>query len=351
VRKKKKRPQPLKKIIITIVSTLIIYGIAWFQEELVPQASLPTRSTALYEKPLELYANQVKDDLTQLFLSSINNAQHSIHLIIYALTDPQIISALQHQAEKGIDVRVIADAKASPNLDSKLGSKIRIVRRFGPGLMHQKILVIDEKRLLIGSANLTRESLSMHGNLVTAIDCEPVAKMMIAKANTLKIEGRCEKIPYEEFFIGNQKMEFWFLPDNKNGMSRLQELISTAKKTVQVAMFTWTSTELAQSTIEAAKRGVKVEVVIDHYSGKGASSKIVKLFKKNGIDVSLSQGGPLLHHKFLLIDDHTLVNGSANWTRAAFTQNDDCFFILSPLNDSQKNQMKKLWSIIKAESI
>jgi cardiolipin synthase A/B len=92
-------------------------------------------------------------------------------------------------------------------------------------------------------------------------------------------------------------------------------------------------------------------VVIDHYSGKGASAKIAALLKKNNVPTSLSPGGALLHHKFLYIDGKTLVNGSANWTKAAFAQNDDCFLVIHDLTQEQHDQMEDLWSIIQNSSI
>jgi cardiolipin synthase len=92
-----------------------------------------------------------------------------------------------------------------------------------------------------------------------------------------------------------------------------------------------------------------VEVVIDHYSGKGASAKIVKLLKEHHVPVRLSRGGPLLHYKFMYIDGKVLVNGSANWTKAAFTQNDDCFVVLHALTAGQRECMESLWQIIWSE--
>jgi phosphatidylserine/phosphatidylglycerophosphate/cardiolipin synthase-like enzyme len=131
---------------------------------------------------------------------------------------------------------------------------------------------------------------------------------------------------------------------------RLKKLIQGAQKSVRVAMFTWTRQDLAKTVINAAKRGVKTEVVIDHCAGKGAGAKIVKLLKDNNIDVYLSTGTPLLHHKFLYIDNKYLVNGSANWTKAAFTQNDDCFIVIHDLTDKQNEQMETLWNVILNES-
>lgn len=334
-------PSSIKRYLLSTLIALILGSAFWIQNDLT--TSLPAPESG---QPAELYANQTQGDLTQPFSTAIKGAEQSILLIVYSLTDPQIISSLKNKSEEGIDVRVICDAKASPYIDTKLGSKVATTRRFGPGLMHQKILVIDGKQTWIGSANMTTESLRMHGNLVAGMESEAFANEILKKASTLKVEGREDSFPHKDFSIGGQRVELWFLPDNSGAVNHLKELIQTAKKTLRVAMFTWTRQDLAQSMIAAAKRGIKVEIVIDHYSGKGASAKIVNLLKKNGINITLSQGGTLLHHKFLYIDNRVLVNGSANWTKAAFTQNDDCFIILHDLTQQQQERMEALWDTI-----
>jgi len=349
--KKKPRPQLfrpfryLKNYLFSAFVSLILGYAFWINGDLnnirLPESGMPA----------ELYANQNSDDLTKTFTAAIDSAEHSVLLMIYSLTDPKIISSLKQKSQQGIEVRVICDAKASPYADSKLGSKVTTIRRFGPGLMHQKILVIDEHKTWLGSANMTTESLRMHGNLVMAMDDPILAGAIMNKARTMKVEGHDLAFPFQYFNIGGQKAELWFLPDNKNAIDRLKTLIQGAKKTVRVAMFTWTRQDLAQEIIAASKRGIQTEVVIDHYAGKGASAKIVKLLKKNNIAVNLSRGGPLLHHKFLYIDGKTLVNGSANWTKAAFTQNDDCFMVLHDLTTPQKESMEMLWHTIRAESV
>ena len=115
-------------------------------------------------------------------------------------------------------------------------------------------------------------------------------------------------------------------------------------------MFTWTREDFAKGVIAAFRRGVDVEVVIDYYQGKGASFKIVEQLKNSGVKVRIGKGGALLHHKFMVIDDDTLVNGSANWTKAAFTRNDDCFIVLDPLSSNNQEKLETLWKKIWSES-
>lgn len=304
----------------------------------------------LSNNPVVLYANQLEDDLTHMFTSAIGQAKESVLLIVYSMTDKEIITSLKAKGEEGVPVKVICDAKASPYIDSKLGPMVQVTRRFGPGLMHQKILVIDKQKVWIGSANMTTESLRVHGNLVCGLDDIQIAEEVMAKGDTLLVEGKSTPQSNLLVDLGGQPIELWFLPDNKNGSLRIKRLLRSAKKTARVAMFTFTRNDLAKEVIAASQRGVKTEVVIDHYSGKGASKQIVQLLRTQGVEVHLSRGGPLLHHKFLYIDDDILVNGSANWTKAAFTQNDDCFIIVHRLTLEQNKKLLALWEVIWADS-
>jgi phosphatidylserine/phosphatidylglycerophosphate/cardiolipin synthase-like enzyme len=93
-----------------------------------------------------------------------------------------------------------------------------------------------------------------------------------------------------------------------------------------------------------------VSVIIDMHSGLGASAKGIQRMKDEGIQVFMSQGIQLMHHKFLWIDEKILLTGSANWTKSAFYKNSDCFLVLHSLSKEQKAFMKKLWRQLKAES-
>jgi phosphatidylserine/phosphatidylglycerophosphate/cardiolipin synthase-like enzyme len=102
--------------------------------------------------------------------------------------------------------------------------------------------------------------------------------------------------------------------------------------------------------IDAHNRGVKVTIVVDLHSGTGSSSKTVEKLKKAGVPVALSQGIQLLHHKFIYIDEQTLITGSANWTKSAFYKNSDCILALHRLNEEQKRFMTHLWRKIEVSA-
>lgn len=345
MKKTKRRNTSPQKLLFTLLTITLTLAFYWSTENYV-QPSLPQS-----DQPPRLYASPGPVDLQSTFSKAIDEAQHSILLIIYNLTDKKILHALNQKCTAGIPVRVVCDGKTSPYIERKLHPKIKLLRRFGPNLMHQKILVIDNSQVWIGSANMTGESLQMHANLVTGMESHALAALIAEKANSFEEVGsNSQRIQHREFRLGGQQVEMWFLPDDKGAIDRIKSLIEGARKTIRVAMFTWTRRDLAQAIIDAQKRGVKVEVVIDYNASQGAGASIMKFLIQSHVPVQVSQGSALFHHKFLWIDGTTLVNGSANWTKAAFTQNDDCFIVMHDLTDEQRGQMESLWSTILQES-
>ncbi len=335
----------LKKTSIGTLIAFLLYILFQIGQTVI---STPTHLPATNE-PIQLYANQLHDDLTDLYITAIQNAKQSLVFAIYALTDPQIIQALKEKNEAGIPVYIVCDAKASRGIIKKL-PQAQIIRRFGEGLMHQKILLIDQKQILIGSANMTRESLRLHANLIMGLNHPALAQALAAKIKSMDEEGASTLLRHLEMMVGSQYVELWILPDDPAAVERIIQLLRSAKKSIKVAMFTWTRTDFTQELIQAAKRGVRVEAVIDRYSGKGASAKIVSMLSQEGIPIKLSTGQGLLHHKFVYIDDKILINGSANWTHQAFKTNDDCFLIMNPLTPEQQAKMNALWPVIQKNS-
>jgi cardiolipin synthase A/B len=300
--------------------------------------------------PSFIYSNQCRDDLRQTFCDAIAQAEQSIHLLIFSLTDSAVVHALRDAAQRGVAVHVISDGMESRDLNKRLGQDVHHVKRFAPGLMHQKTLIIDEHQVWIGSANMTSESLRMHGNLILAFDSPSLAKVITE--NMLDRRSRAPPAPLlqHEYLIGGQRLEFWQLPSDEGALHRLLSLIQNAQHSLKIAMFTWTHPQITSAVINAQRRGVQVEAVIDATSGRGASHWAYEKMRNEGVQVSLSLGPELLHHKFAWIDGTILINGSANWTKAAFTQNDDCFVILHQLTSDQQETLSKLWKIIRLET-
>jgi phosphatidylserine/phosphatidylglycerophosphate/cardiolipin synthase-like enzyme len=111
--------------------------------------------------------------------------------------------------------------------------------------------------------------------------------------------------------------EVYFSP-NGGIRDRLLRAINHTKVTINVAIFDFTSGELAGALVAAKGRGVAVRVVADARQAQGKHSEIPLLLEK-GVKVRLVRGNGrgIMHHKFAIFDGKLLVTGSYNWTDSA----------------------------------
>lgn len=329
-------PSFLNKLFVPL-AVVIIGGYSLF----IVFSTLNPPFPELDEEP-RLYSNQSRQDLRYLYVNAIRQASHSIHLVMFGLSDAAVIHALAERCDRDIDTEIYYDAKESPEIRQELHrANLHPVQL--SGLMHQKILILDRNLVFIGSANMTSSSLLMHDNLVVGMRSKAVAEFLM------------QRIPYSSGYlhtmVGGQDIECWLLPDLRGAaLTDLKHQIRKARRSMKIALFTLTHPELCAEIIAAAARGVKVTMVVDMHSGLGASSKAVDRLRQNRVHVLFSQGVQLLHHKFVWIDDQTLICGSANWTKAAFSKNSDCILALHQLTKDQSSVMTELWNRIEEEA-
>lgn len=286
------------------------------------------------------YSNQTHEDLRWVAKTAISQAKKSIHMVSFGISDPTCMLLLEKKAQNHLDMKIFYDDRGSNHF--QLSNHKAFVLR-PTGLIHEKILITDDNRVFLGSANYTKSSLQMHDNLMIGFYSPNLARFL--RENT--------PFDHQKYFstiINGQKLEVLLFPDSEEKALRyIVQLLRTAKKTIFVGMFTLTHPLLVQELVQAHKRGLFVQVHVDHQSFKGASQKAVLTLKKAHIPVYSNGNYALFHHKFALIDNQTLLAGSANWTKAAFQKNHECVLILTPLNASQQKKMQQLIHVIDEE--
>jgi len=121
--------------------------------------------------------------------------------------------------------------------------------------------------------------------------------------------------------------------------------INKAQKSINIAMYSFTSREIAQAVLTALERHVKVRIVLDKAQKNEHYSKSRYLISK-GVDIKYHLGPGLMHNKFSVIDGQEVLTGSFNWTASAEKRNDENLLILTDKELAEKytNQFKYLWS-------
>jgi phosphatidylserine/phosphatidylglycerophosphate/cardiolipin synthase-like enzyme len=231
------------------------------------------------------------------------------------MNDPDIAHLLQLKAET-IPVTVAYDPKESNLLPE--GKFVRTIPYKKQGLMHRKVIGIDRDLVLLGSTNLTPLSLKIHKNMIACIRSK---ELYLAIIENKKLE--------------KESYSFYPLPESGElALHKLLETFESATKRIYICIFTFTHEDIANALIKAKKRGIDVRVYIDKGSSTGTSKKIVQLLHQNQVPTFPHLGAGLLHHKCALIDT-TFLFGSTNFTKAAFTKNEEHLLFLPTLSPPQ----------------
>ncbi len=131
--------------------------------------------------------------------------------------------------------------------------------------------------------------------------------------------------------------------------------IGKAEKELLVAVYAFTSHDLAAALAGAKKRGVSVQVVIDrefdarteHSKGEFLEAHQIPVRRVSGMKSNGSNDNTgLMHQKFAVIDRKNLFTGSYNWTRSAESFNDENLLLFrdaGPLAEEYRKIFLLLW--------
>lgn len=250
----------------------------------------------------------------------------------------------------------------------------------GSGLMHHKFIVIDGKRVITGPPNFTLSSI--HGDKgfkgsfgnsehLLIVNSEPLAKLYIDEFNFMwngLFGVNKPKRQVKIIKVNNAEVKVNFSPDSQsiaytntsNGL--ISQTISTAKQSVDLALFVFSDQEIANQLQELHRRNLRIRGIIDSNFAYVDYSKTVDIWgltlaskdcKTNQIPwqrplqtigvPSISKADKM-HHKFAVIDNSIVITGSHNWTVAGNYRNDENLLVInSPIIAAHfKEEMERL---------
>jgi len=100
------------------------------------------------------------------------------------------------------------------------------------------------------------------------------------------------------------------------------DLCRKARHSIDICVFTISDNPLSNELVAASQRGVKIRIITDNDKALDQGSDVHDLAAK-GIPVKTDNSPHHMHHKFAIIDNATLINGSFNWTRSASERNQE----------------------------
>jgi phosphatidylserine/phosphatidylglycerophosphate/cardiolipin synthase-like enzyme len=145
-----------------------------------------------------------------------------------------------------------------------------------------------------------------------------------------------------------------FSPQGKCSAHILRE-IESAKRELLVAVYAFTNDDLAMALVQAKKRGVAVQVIVDrefdrtneNSKGRFLAEQKIPVRRLSGAAAKAGDKDPgLMHQKFAVIDRRIVFTGSYNWTRSAENLNDENLLMFrdaGPLAEEYRKSFLRLW--------
>ncbi len=109
-------------------------------------------------------------------------------------------------------------------------------------------------------------------------------------------------------------------------LNTLVSLINSSKKTLNIAIFEIDQADIVRSILEANRRGVRVEIVMDDRMKDGWA---YKRLKKEGIRIVFDERKPFMHNKFVVIDSQLVITGSTNFKESCIYRNDNNVVVIN----------------------
>ncbi|WP_414622365.1 phospholipase D-like domain-containing protein [Calothrix sp. CCY 0018] len=375
-----------------------------------------------YQEP---YREKIRkgDNLEEIIINAISQAEFTIDIAVQELRLPLVAEALAKKHRAGIKVRIILENNYSRawsdltpqelnklndreikryqeftkfvdiNEDGKLSeeeinsrdalkiiqnSKISLIDDTadgskGSGLMHHKFLVIDNRFVIVTSANFTLsgihgdysnyDSLGNVNNLIK-IDSVELADIFTTEFNIMWGDGVGGKFDskfglqkpqrdFQEVSFGNNKVTVAFSPtsptklwiESSNGL--IGKTLKSAANSIDSALFVFSAQRLSNILETRHEENVKIRTLLEpdfayRFYSEGLDMTGMALSNNckyelnnqpwrnpiNTTGIPLLTSGDLLHHKYAVIDQKTVIAGSHNWTEAANIGNDETVLVI-----------------------
>ena len=274
--------------------------------------------------------------------AAMDAARVSLDIAAFELNNPLLTEAILAAALRGLRVRVVTDDEHGLRADDSRISQLQaagipVVADDRSALMHNKFVLIDALSVWSGSMNLTVNGAGRHNNNLLELRSAEAAKRFLAEFDEMFAQGRfgprspqgetapfvAEGLPSQ---TGRGRIAIYFGPEDDLAAA-LGDALAGAQESIRFMAFSFTLDDLGAALLKQAAAGVTVQGVFERVGSESVWSELGPLYCA-GLTVRQDGNPFLLHHKVILIDDHTVVTGSANFSASGTGSNDENLLVI-----------------------
>lgn len=272
----------------------------------------------------------------RFLLDEIKLSKNSVDFAIYGIDNQdEFLQIFEYAKNNGVKLRGVSDSDEKNRISyqdmKQLKNKFDIVFDGSKYIMHNKFFVVDDKLVFTGSMNISKTGCGgYNSNLVFAIEDKDV---VFAYKNEFEqmFNGnfKSDKKDYsiQKKLDENTEIGVYFSPNEKIYPDLIKNEILKAKNKIRSNIFVLTHKGLINDLIQAKKRGVEVEIIMDALASNRYRDT-VNYLRENNIKLKIENWGGKNHEKTISIDDNVLISGSANFSYSGFMKNDENILVI-----------------------
>jgi phosphatidylserine/phosphatidylglycerophosphate/cardiolipin synthase-like enzyme len=291
---------------------------------------------AAAEEPKAISVRPVANrDYMPVLLESLRTARSSVKVAHFEFhpdeTTEIIAKAMGSAAKRGVSVRVLIESSLDFNKEGLLmleQEKINAKLDNPSKILHTKLVVIDKKKVLIGSTNFSGNSLNNNNEVNVCISGGRIGAFFSDYFESLWRGESANANPSPTSATVRGVTPF---TDRKH-MSVIKKTIDSSTNRLCLIMYGTRyyseqpdspSTRLVDSLATAAQRGVDVHVILEKSDYNSTLNRLnretARRLLKGGVVVRFDRQSVTTHAKMLIADDKVII-GSANWGYQALMQ-------------------------------
>jgi len=136
----------------------------------------------------------------------------------------------------------------------------------------------------------------------------------------------CQSLGAKDAELNSSPTRVYFSP-NGGATSAIVRALADAKNEILVQAYSFTSKKIAEALVDAHKRGVHIEIILDK-SNRSKKYSAADFMSHMGLPTYIDAAHAIAHNKIMIIDRNVVITGSFNFTRAAETNNAENLMII-----------------------
>ena len=126
----------------------------------------------------------------------------------------------------------------------------------------------------------------------------------------------------------------------------IEQAMETALDELLICVFTISDDRLSDAIQRAHRNSLTVRVLSDNDKMDDRGNDIERL-AASGVNFRIDRSPVHMHHKFMVVDGHSVLTGSYNWTRSAETRNEENLVVLDDpvLAGRFAEEFERIWNV------